>query len=146
MSTEDNKALVRRAIEGVWNQGNVALVDELYAPDVRYQNPGVADVRTREEFKRLVTALRSAFPDFHMTIEDMIAAGDQVVFRYTFRGTNTGDFVMPMPLPATGKQVTMTGIAMDRVASGKVVEILDMADNLGLLQQLGLIPAPGQTS
>ena len=144
MSTEENKALVRRAIEEVWNQGNVALVDELYSPNVVYQNPGVVDVHTREDFKRLVTALRGAFPDCHMTIEDIIAEGDRVVFRYTFRGTNTGDFVMPMPLPATGKQVTMTGIAMDRLAGGKFVEVLDMGDNLGLLQQLGLIPALGQ--
>lgn len=74
----------------------------------------------------------------------MIAEGDRVVFRYTLRGTNTGDFVMPMPLPATGKQVTMIGIVMDRLAGGKVVEILEMSDSLGLLQQLGLIPAPGQ--
>ncbi len=146
MSTEDNKALVRRAIEEVWNQGNVALADELYAPTVIYQNPGVADVRTLEDFKRFVTAFRSAFPDGHTTIEDLIAEGDQVVLRYTFRGTNTGDFVTPMPLPATGKQVIMTGIAIARVTSGKAVEVLDMGDNLGLLQQLGLIPAPGQAS
>ena len=146
MSTEENKALVHRAIEEVVNQGHVALADELYAPNVVYQNPGVADLHTREDFKRWVTAFRSAFPDFHMTIEDMIAEGDRVVFHYTFRGTNTGDFVMPMPLPATGKQVTMTGIVMDRLAGGKVVEILEMSDSLGLLQQLGLIPAPGQAS
>ena len=144
MSTEDNKAFVRRAIEEVWNKGNVALADELYAPNIRFQNPGVADVRTLEDFKRLVIALRSPFPDGHMRIEDMIAEGDQVVSRYTFRGTNTADFVAPMPLPATGKQVTMTGIAIARLTGGKVVEVLDMGDNLGLLQQLGLIPAPGQ--
>lgn len=144
MSTEDNKALVRRAIEEVWNQGNVALADELYAPNVRFQNPGVADVRTLEDFKRLVTALRSPFPDGHMTIEDMIAEGDQVVSRYTFRGTNTADFVAPIPIPATGKHVTTTGIAIARLAGGKVVEVLDMGDTLGLLQQLGLVPAPGQ--
>jgi steroid delta-isomerase-like uncharacterized protein len=143
MSTEDNKALVRRAFEEVWNKGNVALADELYAPNIRFQNPGVADVRTLEDFKRLVTALRSPFPNGYMTIEDMIAEGDQVVSRYTFRGTNTADFVAPMPLPATGKQVTTTGIAIARLAGGKVVEVLDMGDNLGLLQQLGVIPAPG---
>jgi steroid delta-isomerase-like uncharacterized protein len=143
MSTEDNKALVRRAFEEVWNKGNVALADELYAPNIRFQNPGVADVRTLEDFKRLVTALRSPFPNGYMTIEDMIAEGDQVVSRYTFRGTNTADFVAPMPLPATGKQVTIAGIAIARLAGGKVVEVLDMGDNLGLLQQLGVIPAPG---
>jgi predicted ester cyclase len=146
MSTEDNKAVVRRAIEEVWNQGNVALADELYAPNVIYQNPGVADIRTLENFKRFVTAFRSAFPDGHSTIEDVIAEGDEVVLRHTFRSTNTGDFVTPMPLSATGKQVTMTGIAIAHPAGGKVVEVLDMADNLGLLQQLGVIPAPEQAS
>ena len=146
MSTEENKALVRRAFEEVWNQGNVALADELYAPNIRFQNPGVADVRSLEDFKLLVIALRSPFPNGHMTIEDMIAEGDQVVTRYTFRGTNTANFVTPLPLPATGKQVTMTGIAFARLAGGKVVEVLDMGDNLGLLQQLGLIPVPSQES
>jgi steroid delta-isomerase-like uncharacterized protein len=144
MSTEDNKAIVRRAIEEVWNQGNVELADELYAPNIRFQNPGAADIRTLEDFKRWVTAFRSAFPDGYTTIEDLITEGDQVVLRYTFRGTNTGDFVTPMPLPATGKQVIMTGIAIGKLAGGKVVEVLDMSDNLGLLQQLGLIPVPGQ--
>lgn len=146
MSTEENKALVRRATLEVLHQGQVALVDELYAPNLAYHNPGVADVHTRDDFKRWVTAFRSAFPDFQMTIEDLIAEGDRVVFRSTFRGTNTGDFVLPMPLPATGKQITMTGIVMDRVANGKFIEILEMSDSLGLLQQLGVIPAPGQAS
>jgi steroid delta-isomerase-like uncharacterized protein len=144
MSTEDNKATVCRAIEEVWNQGNVALADELYTPNIRFQNPGVADIRTLEDFKRYVTAMRSAFPDLHIKIEDQIAEGERVVSRYTFRGTNTGDFVTPMPLPATGKQVIMTGIGITRFAGGKVAEVLDMGDNLGLLQQRGLIPAPGQ--
>jgi len=144
MSTEENKATVHRAIEEVWNQGNVALADELYATTVIYQNPGVADIRTREDFKRFVTAFRSAFPDGHKRIEETIVEGDKVVLRYTFRGTNTGDFVTPIPLLATGKQVTITGISITRFAGGKVVEILDMGDNLGMLQQLGLIPALGQ--
>ncbi len=144
MSTVDNKATVRRAIEEGWNQGKVAVFDELGAPNYIYHDPDLPGVRTLEDFKRLVTALRSPFPDGHMTIEDMIAEGDQVVSRYTFRGTNTADFVTPLPLPATGKQVTTTGIA--RLAGGKVVEVLDMGDTLGLLQQLGLVPAPGQAS
>ena len=146
MSTEENKAIVRRAIEEVWNQGNVELADELYAPNVRFQNPGVADVRTLADFKRWVTAFRSAFPDGYTTIEDLITEGDQVVLRYTFRGTNTGDFVTPMPLPATGKQVTVSGISIVRIAGGKAVESWNQADYLGFMQQLGVIPAPGQAS
>ena len=143
MSTEENKATVRRYFEEVLNQGNLALVDELNAPNWVYHDPVVPDVRTLEDYTQWFTAIRSAFPDFHVTIEDMIAEGDQVVSRYTFRGTNTADFVTPIPLPATGKQVTVTGIAIAHLGGGKVVEVLDMGDNLGLLQQLGLIPAMG---
>ncbi len=78
----------------------------------------VPGVRTIEDFKRFVPAFRHAFPDIHITIQDVIAEGDRVVLRYTFRSTNMGDFVTPMPLPATGKQVTVTGMSIGRVASG----------------------------
>ncbi len=118
MSTEENKTLVRRLIEEVWNQGNLAVFDELY----------------------------HAFPDFHLTIEDVIAEEDQVVVRMTGRGTNTGDIRAPAPHPATGRHVTITGIAIARVANGQFVEIWHQVDWLGLFQQLGLIPAPEQAS
>ena len=143
MSTEENKATVRRYFEEVLNQGNLALVDELNAPNWVYHDPVVPDVRTLEDYTQWFTAIRSAFPDFHVTIEDMIAEGDQVVVRYTWRGTNTGDFVTPMPILATGKQVTITGISTVRFAGGKGVEVWNQSDSLGLFQQLGLIPAPG---
>ena len=146
MSTEENKALVRRAIEEGWNQGNVAVFDELYAPNFIFHDPDFPDVRTREDYKQWATGIRAAFPDLHLTIEDVIAEGDQVVVRWTFRGTNTGDLVMPMPIPATGKQVTVTGITISRFAGGKLVEIWQQGDTMGLMQQLGVIPAPGQAS
>jgi steroid delta-isomerase-like uncharacterized protein len=146
MSTEDNKATVRRLIEEVWNQGNLAVFDELYPPNFIFHDPNLPHVRTREDDKRWITETLNAYPDFHMTIDDMIAEGDQVVVRLTARGTNTGDIVAPMPRPATGKQVTMTGIAIARLANDKFVEIWHQLDTLGLLQQLGVIPAPGQTS
>ena len=144
MSTEENKATVRRAIEEGWNQGHAAVFDELNAPNFIYHDPGAPDVRTREDYKRWVTESRRAFPDLHLTIEDMIAEGDQVVMRWTFRGTNTGALVTPIPLPATGKQVTGAGITIVRMAFEKAVEAWNQGDNLGELQQLGVIPAPGQ--
>lgn len=143
MSTEDNKATVRRFTEEGWNQGNVAVFDELNAPNWVYHDPGFPDVRTLEDYKSWVTETRGAFPDLHFTIEDLVAEGDQVVVRWTARGTNTGDIVTPMPLPATGRQVTITGISIVRFAGGKGVEVWDQSDSLGLFQQLGLIPAPG---
>jgi steroid delta-isomerase-like uncharacterized protein len=131
MSTEDNKALVRRLFEEVLNQGNFAVFDELYAPDFIFHEPAFPQVRTREDDKRWLIESRSAYPDFHLTIEDLIAEGDQVVVRFTSRG----------PHPATGKQITVTGIFIARFANDQFVEIWHQADWLGLRQQLGLIPA-----
>src|SRR6266852_1771106 len=120
MSTEDNKANVHRAIEEGLNQGKVTVFDELCAPNFIFHDPARPDVRTREDFKRWVTEGRSAFPDLHLTIDDMIAKGDQVVVRWTWRGTNTGDIVTPtMHVPATGKQGTMMGISIIRFAEKK---------------------------
>jgi steroid delta-isomerase-like uncharacterized protein len=144
MSTEENKAIVRRAIEEGWNHGNVAVFDELCAPNFIYHDPGIPDVRTLEGYKRFAAEIRTAFPDLHFTIEDLVAEGDQVVMRWTFRGTNTGDLVTPMPLPATGKQVTVTGISIGRFAGGKALEVWNQGDNLGEMQRLGVIPAPAQ--
>ncbi len=143
MSTEDNKALVRRAIEEGWNQGNVALIDELDAPNFIHHDPDFPNFQTREDYKQWVTEARNAFPDLHLTIDDMIAEGDKVVTRWTFRGTNTGDMVSPMHIPATGKQVTVTGITIDRFANSKFVEDWHQGDIMGFMQQLGLVPAMG---
>jgi len=145
MSTEENKATVRGFTEEGWNQGNIAVFDELCTPNWVYHDPFVPNVRTLAEYKPWATETRSVFPDLHFTIEDLVAEGDQVVVRYTLRGTNTGDIVTPMPLPATGKQVTVTAIAIVRFAGGKGVEVWNQGDSLGLFQQLGLIPVPGQS-
>ena len=144
MSTEENKALVRRLVEEVWNQGNLAIFDALYAPDFIFHDPGLPQVRTREEDKQWIAGILRAFPDFHITIEDLIAEGDQVVVRLTARGTNIGDLRVPAPHPATGKHVTITGNIIVCVANGQFMEIWHQVDWLGLFQQLGLIPAPGQ--
>ena len=141
MSTEDNKATVRRFMEEVWNQGRVALIDELFAPDFISHEEGRPDVSTLEDFKRGLTEVRSAFPDIHVTIEDMITEGDKVVVRFTWHGTNTGDIVT-MRLPATGKHVTVTAISIGRFVEGKLVELWPLENDLSLFQQLGLIPMP----
>jgi len=142
MSTEDNKTTVYRFFEEVLNQGKVALLDELFAPNFILHDPGRPDVRTLEDYKRFLTESRSAFPDLHFTLEDVIAEGEQLVARWTMRGTNTGDIVTPMHIPATGKQVTVTGIGIGRTVEGKTVELWNVQDYLGMYQQLGLIPLP----
>ena len=137
MTTEDNKAIVRRFVEEVQNQGNLALVDELAAPSFVNHSapPGIPS--DREGSKQLAHMFRSAFPDGTMTIEEMLAEGDKVVTRKTFRGTHTGELMGILP---TGKQVTIGLIEIVRLADGRVVEHWLEADNLGMLQQLGVIP------
>ena len=142
MSTEDNKALIRRGIEEVWNRKNVAIVDEIAAADYVSHNPAMT-THGLEQYKQLVTMYLAAFPDLHLTIEDQIAEGDKVVIRWTAHGTHKGNF---MGIPPTGKEAVVTGITIDRFANGKSVEAWNNSDDLGLLQQLGVIPAPGQAS
>ena len=143
MSPEENKATVRRAIEEGWNQGHVAVFDELNASNFTNHDPGNPGVHTNEDYKRWVTESLNAFPNLHITIEDLIAEADQVVMRWTTRGTHTGALVTPIALPATGKQVAVTGISIIRLAGGQADEVWTQGDSLGLLQQLGVIPAPG---
>jgi steroid delta-isomerase-like uncharacterized protein len=140
MTTEENKAIVRRLIDEVISQGNLAVLDELLAPTYIYHAPGM-EVRGSDGMKQVFTMLRSAFPDWRETTEDLIAETDKVVFRVTGYGTHHGDF---MGIPATGKQVAMQGIDIVRVEGGKLVEHWANFDQLGLMQQLGVIPPPGQ--
>jgi predicted SnoaL-like aldol condensation-catalyzing enzyme len=103
MSIEENKATVRRFFEEALNQGNLALAEELNALNWVYHDPDAPDVRTIADYTQWFSQIRSAYPDFHVTIEDLVAEGDQVEVHYSWRGTNTGDFVTPamqIPLPA----------------------------------------------
>lgn len=140
MSTQDNKALVRRIFDEVINQRNVVAADEIFAADVRDHTvpPGLPP--GRDGLKANFGAFLAAFPDLSFTVEDMIAEGDQVVTRRTFRGTHQGPL---FGIPPTGRPVTVTGIDISRVEAGKVVEHWGNEDDLGMLQQLGVVPAPG---
>jgi steroid delta-isomerase-like uncharacterized protein len=140
MSTEENRALIRRLYEDVFNQRNLALVDELCTSDQAFHNPPTT-LHGREEFKQLLSLYLTAFPDARFTVEDVIAEGDRVASRYTFRGTHQGEL---MGIAPTGKQVTVSGIIMNRIVGGQVAEGWLNFDALGMLQQLGAIPAPGQ--
>jgi len=141
MSTEDNKAIVRRLIEEGFNQRNLAIFDELYAPDFVYYL-GSTTIQGLEPYKQFTSMSFTAFPDVHFTIEDQVAEADKVVTRWTWRGTHQGPF---QGIPPTSKHVMVTGVGINRIAKGKVVENWTNMDILGLLQQLGVVPAPGQT-
>jgi len=144
MSTEDNKATLRRFFEEVWNRGNLAVIDELLSSNHAFHEPNSPEpIRGPEGFKQYVIMNRNAFPDAHITIEDLIAEGDKVTNRFTFTGTQKGDL---MGIPPTGKRVTVTAIVISHVVAGKFVESWINSDGLGMLQQLGVIPTPGQAS
>ena len=139
MSTEDNKALVRRFYEEVFNQRNLALVDQLFTTNHVFHNPPTT-LHGREEFKQLLSVYITAFPDARFTVEEEIAEGERVASRYTFRGTHQGEL---LGIPPTGKQVTVTGIIINRIVNGQSAEGWLNFDALGMLQQLGALPAMG---
>jgi predicted ester cyclase len=136
MSTEENKTLARRFYEDVFNQRNLALVDELCTATHVFHNPPTT-LRGRGEFKQLLSLYITAFPDARFTVEDQIAEGDRVASRYTFRGTHQGEL---MGIAPTGKQVTVTGMIINRFVDGKSDEGWLNFDALGMLQQLGVAP------
>ena len=139
MSTENNKALIRRVYEETINRGNLALLDELISSDSVEHDPNYPQpVRGAEGLKQYFRTFRTAFPDIHLTIEDMVGEGDTVAVRQTARGTHQGEL---FGIPPTGKQITVTGMTCHRFVNGKLVESWVNADNLGMLQQLGVIPA-----
>jgi steroid delta-isomerase-like uncharacterized protein len=134
---EANKALIVRGWE-VFNQGNLDAADEIFAADyVVHNTAGAPDGHTPEAFKQTVVMQRSAFPDVHVTVVDQIAEGDVVVTRWMGTGTHQGAL---MGIPPTGVQITNTGILFSRVADGKIAEEWSNFDQLGMLQQLGVIP------
>ncbi len=141
MSVEENKTIERHYMEEVWTKGNLAAVDELVATNYVDHTPMPDVSPDLQGLKQFVTVITTAFPDWHPTIEDMIAEGDKVVVRFTGSGTHKGEF---MGIPPTGKQLTMKAIAIHRIAGGKIVENWLQADMLGMMQQLGVVPPPGQ--
>jgi len=136
---EKNKAIVRRAIDEFWNKGDIAAMDKLFATNYVNHDPRVPDRRDLEGLKQWAKALFAAFPDLHVTIEDMIAEGDKVTKRYTTRYTWTGEF---MGMSPTGTKATTNGTSIYRIADGKIVEMWWSEDSLGPLLQHGFKLVP----
>jgi steroid delta-isomerase-like uncharacterized protein len=139
MSVESNKAIMRRYFDEAWNQGKLDVLDELVAPTYVNHSPGMPGLPPGPQgLKPVFTLFLSAFPDLRYTIEDQVAEGDRVVTRYTMRGTHRGDFAGIAP---TGRAVTVTGIQIERLENGQIMEHWRASDDLGLMQQLGRIPS-----
>ena len=137
MSTEENKALERWFLEELYNKRNLAVLDEVIATDYVYHGPGGQELKGLEVVKQGAPTYPNAFPDLHLTVEEMVAEGDKVVYRFTARGTHKGDL---MGIAPTGKQVTLTGIVISRIVGGKIVEDWESIDQLPMLQQMGVVP------
>jgi steroid delta-isomerase-like uncharacterized protein len=134
--SSDNKVLVQRYVEEIYNKGNLDLAPELVTSDY-VNHAGFTTVEGVEGLQQFAAMLRTAVPDFHEVIEDQVVEGNKEMHRYVIRGTHQGEF---MSIPATNKEVVVTGITLARIEDGKIAEEWTQADMLGLMQQLGVVP------
>ncbi|CAN5760828.1 ester cyclase [soil metagenome] len=138
--SEENKALIRRAVEDVWNGNDPDAIEELVARDfVIHTSSTSNDIHGREGARQYFAGIYEAFPDIRFEIADQIAEGDRVVTRWIARGTHQGAF---QGIPPTGKPIRIEGLDIDCVAGGKVVECWTNVDELGLLRQIDAMPQP----
>jgi steroid delta-isomerase-like uncharacterized protein len=142
MSPEEIKAAVRRAFDEAFNKGNLAVLDEVFAVNLTDYSTAAATGQTGlEGFKQRIAGHRTGFPDLRFEVADILVDGDKVAFRWTMSGKHQGPW---MGRPATGKTMKITGMNMERLEGGKIVEHWSNPDVLSAMQQLGLIPAPGE--
>ena len=140
--SEENKALVRRYFEEIWDKGNLDLIDELFTTNFVRHGPTATEgeVRGLEGFKGPVSMYHTALPDLRVPVEDLISEGDMVVTRWTARGTHQGELMGNAP---TGNPASVTGILIDRISGGKIEEEWVDYDTLHLMQQIGGVPQLG---
>ena len=143
MTAEENKRLAREAIR-IWTTGEFDAAQEIYAPDYvnhQHHHPGGSeDIHGTEAMKTFAAEFREAFPDFRDSIDIQIAEGDMVATRFTSRGTHRETFMGAEP---TNKELSWTGISIDRIVEGRIVESWANWDMMGMMQQLGVVPEPG---
>jgi predicted ester cyclase len=142
-SLEENQRLIEYYTDQVWTQGHLEVVNQLVAADYRVHIGETTLVERIEEHKQAVAVTRAAFPDMRFTVEDAIAQGDKVVARIVGRGTHLGPYSHPVfgELAPTGRAIVVHEICIYRIAGGKLVDCWPQFDRLGLLQQLGALPA-----
>jgi steroid delta-isomerase-like uncharacterized protein len=138
---QENAKLVHRWFEEVWNQAREETINELFASDAVAYGLGETDVDVQgpAQFKTFFHNFRTTFPDIHITIEDTIADGDKVTVRLVLEGTHQGD---GLGIPPTGRRVRVAGIVIAKITGGQIVAGWNSWDQLGLLRQLGALPAP----
>jgi len=139
MSLDDNKALVRRQYEQGLNRRDVKVMAECFTADYVHHMPMSPEPLGLAAFEEMFTGFLAAFPDMQVTLEDVLAEGDRVAARTSFRGTHQGEF---MGIPPTGRQVAFAGNDIYRIVDGRIAEEWAQFDALGLMQQLGAVPPP----
>jgi len=139
LSEAQNIATMKRFVEEVINQGRLETADEIVEENFIELDPLPGQRQGREGLKEVIAMLRTAFPDIHWVDEETVAAGDKVVTRFTWTGTHRGDF---LGIPASGKKVAVKGVVIDRLNAGKMADSRILMDTFGMMQQLGVIPAP----
>jgi steroid delta-isomerase-like uncharacterized protein len=138
--SEQNKSVVRRLFDELWNKGNLQVADEIIAPTYQHHDASTPDLgKGPESEKKRVTLYRNAFHDFRLNMEDLLADGETVVARWSCRGVHKGELNGIAP---TGKQFAITGVTIARFSNGKIVEGFVNWDALGLMRQLGVVPEP----
>jgi steroid delta-isomerase-like uncharacterized protein len=137
VSESENVSVIARFLEEVINQGRLEQADELVAVDFVELDPLPGQRPGREGLKEVIGMMRVAFPDIHWVVEETVASGDKVVTRFTWTGTHRGTF---LGVPASGRSVSVKGVVIDRLASGKMADSRILMDNFTMMQQLGVIP------
>jgi steroid delta-isomerase-like uncharacterized protein len=139
----DNKAIVRRLYEEVWNKRRLELVDEIISPSHALHDPNLTDSSVGPDaYKRQVSRFISGIPDLRFTIEDIVDEKEKLAVAWTISGTHTAEF---MGIPATNKKVYVEGITINHIVDGKIMDSYISWDTFGMMQQLGVVPALGQT-
>lgn len=141
MSAESNKAVIRRFSDEVWNHGDLAAMDELFAPDYVNHDPMPGQAPDREGHRRVIEMVRTGMPDIRETIEDMVAEGDRVVYRWTVHATHSGEV---LGVPGDGRPISFGGIEIYRIADGRIAERWGVFEQLSMLRQLGVLDRPVQ--
>ncbi|MGA2727119.1 MAG: ester cyclase [Terracidiphilus sp.] len=134
-----NKEVIRAFIEHVLNQGRFDRMNDLVLENFIELDPLPGQQQGREGLKAVLMQFRSAFPDIRWRIDEMVSEGEKVVTRFTWTGTHRDTF---LGIPATGRQVEVKGVVIDRLETGKMADSRILMDTLGLLQQLGALPSP----
>jgi predicted ester cyclase len=143
MSIKEIMAIERRATEDAFIRGNLNGMDEVYAVDAVFHSLPIIDIKGLEAFKQGIAGFRQAFTDIQWNWDEVVAAGNTAIHRYTIRAKHTGT-LPEVPIPPTGKDVVMKGCAVYHLKNGKIFEFIEYLDWLGLFQQLGIVPPMGQ--